>query len=77
VALLATLPAPPTIPDRRWSVLAATSARLLQDHGAALHGTGWNALDVFGLDASAPATNPPGWRLAWLLGEHGEVLDVV
>ena len=76
VALLATRTAPPTILPRRWAVLAATSARLLQDHGAALHGARWDALDVFGLDTTAPATNPPGWGLAWLLGEHGEVLDV-
>jgi len=76
VALLANLQAPPTIPPRRWAVLAATSARLLRDHGAALHGAGWDALHLFGLDATAPATNPPGWGLAWLLGEHGEVLDV-
>jgi len=76
VALLATLQAPPTIPPRRWAVLAATSSRLQRDHGAALHATGWDALDLFGLDATAPATNPAGWSLAWLLGEHGEVLDV-
>ena len=76
VALLAIRTAPPTILPRRWAVLAATSARLLQDHGAALHGARWDALDVFGLDTTAPATNPPGWGLAWLLGEHGEVLDV-
>jgi len=76
LALLATLPAPPTIPPRRWAVLAATSARLLRDHGAALHGAGWDALHLFGLDATALATNSPGWGLAWLLGEHGEVLDV-
>jgi len=76
LALLTTRPAPPTIPPRRWAVLAATCARLLQDHGAALHGAGWDALDLFGLNITAPATNPPGWGLAWLLGEHGEVLDV-
>ena len=38
VALLATRTAPPTILPRRWAVLAATSARLLRGHGAALHG---------------------------------------
>ena len=37
-ALLATRTAPPTILPRRWAVLAATSARLLRGHGAALHG---------------------------------------
>lgn len=76
VALLANLPAPTSIPARRWAILAATSARLMRDHGAALHAAGWDALDLFGLDLTAPATNPPGWGLAWLLSEHGEVLDV-
>lgn len=76
VALLATMPAPIAIPSRRWAVLAATSARLLRDHGATLHGATWDALDLFGLHQYAPATNPPGWGLAWLLGEIGEVLDV-
>ena len=76
VVLLAARSAPDTIPLRRWTVLAATSARLLRDHGAALYGTGWNALDLFGLHPTAPMTHPPGWGLAWLLGEHGEVLDI-
>jgi len=58
------------------SPLAAACDSLLRDHGTALHGAGWDALDLFGLDAVAPATNPPGWSLAWLLGERGEVLDV-
>ena len=31
---------------------------------------------LFGLDRSAPASYPPGWGLVWLLGEHGEVLDI-
>ena len=76
VRLLASRPAPQTIPPRRWAALAAACDSLLRDHGAALHGAGWEALDLFGLDAVAPATNPPGWSLAWLLGERGEVLDV-
>ena len=76
VALLATRPAPPTIHSRRWAALAATSARLLRDHGAELHGAGWDTIAVFGLHPAAPMTHPPGWGLAWLLGEHGEVLDV-
>ena len=76
VARLATMPSPAVIPPRRWTTLAATSARLLRDHGAALHGAGWDTLDLFGLHAVAPTTNPPGWGLAWLLGEHGEVLDL-
>ncbi len=76
VARLATRPAPPTIPPRRWAVLAATSARLLRDHGAELHAHGWDVLDVFGLHAVAPADHPSGWSLAWLLGAHGAVLDV-
>lgn len=61
----------------RWAALAATSTRLLQTHGAELHRAGWDALDLFGLHATAPATNSPGWGLAWLLGTAGEVLDVV
>lgn len=76
VARLATLPAAPMIPPRRWAVLAATSVRVLQDHGAALHAAGWGALDLFGLHPTAPMTHPAGWGLAWLLGEHGAVLDV-
>jgi len=76
VALLATMPAPPPIPPWRWAVLAVTSARLLREHGAALHGAGWDAIALFGLDRSAPASYPPGWGLVWLLGEHGEVLDI-
>jgi len=54
-----------------------TSTHLLQNHGAELHRADWDALDLFGLHATAPATNPPGWGLAWLLGAAGEVLDVV
>lgn len=73
---LAALAAPDTITPVRWAALAATSTRLLRDHGAALHAAGWDALDLFGLHATAPATNPPGWGLAWLLGSTGEVLDV-
>ena len=76
VALLATRPAPATITPRRWAALAATSAQMLRDHGAALHGAGWGVLDLFGLHFTAPMTHPPGWGLAWLLGEQGEVLDV-
>jgi hypothetical protein len=76
VMLLVTRPAPLTIPPRRWAILAATATRLLQDHGAELHAAGWDALDLFGLHATAPGTNPPGWGLAWLLGAAGEVLDV-
>ena len=76
VALLVRLPAPDTIPPARWAVLAATAARLLRDHGAALHGAGWSAVELFGLHANAPATYPPGWGLAWLLGEAGSALDV-
>lgn len=76
VALPAILPAPPTLHPRRWAALAAISARLLRDRGAALHAAGWDTLDLFGLHAAAPAANPPGWGLAWLLGTAGEVLDV-
>lgn len=76
VAQLATMPAPPTIPPRRWAMLAANAARLLRDHGAELHAAGWDVLDLFGLHAGAPAEHPPGWGLAWLLGASGEVLDV-
>ena len=76
VARMATMTAPNTITPARWAVLAATSARLLRDHGAALHGARWDAVAVFGLHPTAPMTHPPGWGLVWLLGEHGEVLDV-
>ena len=76
VALLATRPAPLAIPPARWTVYAATAARLLREQGAALHRAGWDELALFGLHAAAPAANPTGWGLAWLLGEAGEVLDV-
>ena len=76
VTLLASRPAPDTIQPRRWAILAATSARLLRNDGAALHGARWDAVALFGLHPTAPMTHPPGWCLAWLLGEHGEVLDV-
>lgn len=36
------------------TVLAATSARLLRDHGAELHGAKWDALDVFGCTQLRP-----------------------
>ena len=76
MALLSRLPVPDAITPQRWAILAATAARLLQDHGAELHAAGWDALDLFGLHAAAPAANPSGMGLAWLLGAHGDVLDV-
>ncbi len=76
VALLAALPPPGGITPARWAALAATSTYLLQSHGAELHRAGWDTLDLFGLHRRAPATNPAGWGLAWLLGAAGEVLDV-
>ncbi len=76
VALLAKRPAPDGIAPRRWAALSGTAARLLQDHGAELHTAGWDTLDLFGLSATAPASNPPGWGLVWVLGAHGDVLDV-
>ena len=76
VARLATLAPPDGIEPWRWAVLASTSARLLRDHGTALHAAGWDTLDLFGLHQRVPATNPPGWGLGWLLGEAGAVLDV-
>ena len=77
VGLLETRPAPDTIKPARWAILAATSARLLRDYGAALHGAKWDAVALFGLHPAAPMMFPPGWVLAWLLEEHGEVLDAV
>lgn len=76
VAGLPGTPPPGGITQARWAALAATSTYLLQSHGAALHRAGWDALDLFGLHRRAPATNPAGWSLAWLLGAAGEVLDV-
>lgn len=76
VALLAARPAPEGITPPRWRMFQATAARLLRDHGAELHAAGWTDVDLFGLHATAPAANPPGWGLTWLLGAHGEVLDV-
>ncbi len=76
VALLESLPPPDGITAERWAVLVSTSRRLLHDHGAALHRAGWDTLDLFGLHARAPAANPTGWGLAWLLGAAGMVVDV-
>ena len=76
VRLLASRPAPPTIPPRRWAALAAACDSLLRDHGAKLHAARWDTIALFGLHPDAPATNPAGWGVAWLLGEHGQVLDV-
>lgn len=76
VTRLATMQAPDSIALPRWHGFRADAARLLRDHGAALHAAEWDALTLFGLHPTAPATYPPGWGLAWLLGEHGEVLDV-
>lgn len=76
VACLAATIRPHGITSARWAALAATSTHLLQSRGAELHRAGWDALDLFGLHAEAPTTNPPGWGLAWLLGAAGEVLDV-
>lgn len=76
VASLAALTPPSGITPARWAALAATSTYLLQSHGPELHRAGWDALDLFGLHRRAPATNPAGWGLAWLLGAAGEVMDV-
>ena len=73
---LATMPIPATIEPRRWFAFVGMAERLLHDHGPELHAAGWTALDLFGLDATAPETNPAGWGLAWLLGTRGQVLDV-
>lgn len=77
MASLGSLPPSDGITQARWAALAATSTYLLQSHSAELHRAGCNALDLFGLHRRAPATNPAGWGLAWLLGAAGEVLDVV
>jgi len=76
VALLAILPAPDSITPHRWRAFQTTAARALHDHGAELHAAGWDALDVFGLHTTTPAANPSGMGVAWLLSEHGDVLDV-
>lgn len=76
VASLLAFDPPGGITLARWAALAATSTYLLQSHGAKLHRTGWDALDLFGLHRRAPATNPAGWGLAWLLGAAGELLYV-
>lgn len=76
VALLSTMTAPDTVPPPRWATLAATSARLLRDHGAELHRAKWDVLDLFGLHWLAPVANPTGWGLAWLMGSTGRVVDV-
>ena len=75
VWLLASQRAPASIQPRRWPILQADANRLLREHGAELHAFGWNTIDVFGLHAIAPETNPAGSGLAWLL-DGGEVLDV-
>ena len=76
VSRLATMRCPFGIEARRWAIYSATAARLLDQHGAALHAAGWGTLDLFGLHPCAPVEFPPGWGLAWLLEEAGDVLDV-
>lgn len=76
IGKLATMPPPASIPSPRWVAFKATAARLLHGHGAELHAAGWAGLDVWGLHATAPVTNPAGWGLAWLLCTSGVVLDV-
>ena len=49
---------------------------MLHGHGAALHRNDWDALDLFGLHARAPAAHPPGWGLAWLLHNGALVAEV-
>lgn len=73
---LATMPSPARIVSERWSAFVGAAERVLLNHGVELHTAGWTALDLFGLDDTAPETNPAGWGLAWLLGSHGGVLDV-
>ena len=70
VALLATRPAPSIIPARRWAVLAASAARMVRDHGAELHATGWDALDLFGA-ARCRARRQPGWLGAGMAARRG------
>ena len=67
VARLAVLAAPDSITPARWAALAATSARMLREHGAALHWAGWDGLDLFGLHRSALAARTDCMGLAWLL----------
>lgn len=76
VSRLATMRCPSGIEPRRWAIYGATAARLLAQHGAALHAAGWGTLDLFGLHRHAPAYHPPGWGLVWLLNTGGELLDV-
>ena len=76
VERLATMASPARIEPRRWAAYVATAARLLHEHGPALHAAGWRTLDLFGLHRCAPAAYPPGWGLAWLLGARGDVLNV-
>ena len=79
VASMACVPPPAlllhAIHRRRWDLYQADCARVLQQHASSLHALGWDALDLFGLHRAAPAVNPSGWGLAWLLA-GGEVLDL-
>ena len=76
VSRLATMRCPSGIEPRRWAIYRETAARLRAQHGAALHAAGWGTLELFGLHPCAPVGFPPGWGLAWLLEETGDVLDV-
>lgn len=76
VAMLAERTAPHGVTMTRWRVFRWNAGRVLADHGAALHDAGWGGLDLFGLYAAAPVTNPSGWGVAWLLERGGAVLDV-
>lgn len=76
VAKLEAMGVPSGIALHRWRIFQAGAARLLRDHGAALHAAGWDTLDLFGLHSLAPTTNAAGMGLAWLLGDSSVVLDV-
>jgi len=64
------MPAPCGIDPFRWERFRYDALRLLHEQGAELHAAGWEALDLFGLNAVAPDRRPDGMGVAWLMRER-------
>lgn len=54
VSKVQTMPPPVGFPPDRWRQVQQDAARLLHEHGVALHGLGWNATDLFGVHPAVP-----------------------
>ncbi len=62
------MPAAPAWPDEAWKTLQDDTRRFLQEWAAQAHRLGWQALDLFGVHATAPVTRLDCIGLVPLLG---------